>query len=140
MAKKKAAPKKSKPKIKPRKVAKVVAKKKPAPKKPTPPAKKPVASASRSSWLDGESNKPVIDKYARRMSTFVEAMQDGKIDASEVQAQEARLVKAMKETEPLLNADQHDKVTRLLCELCAYDLMQVLHSFEEARPKTVFQG
>ena len=46
----------------------------------------------------------------------------------------------MQEVEPLLEPDLHAKVTRLLCELTAYDLMQVMHSLHHSRPKTVFQG
>ncbi len=67
-------------------------------------------------------------------------MADGMIDEGELRAQEKRLVQAMRETEPLLKASLHAKVTHLLCELTAYDLMQVMHSFHRARPKTEFQG
>lgn len=94
----------------------------------------------RSSWLDADSHQPVIDRYARRLAPFVEAMADGKIDEAEVTAQEKRLVKLMKEVEPALSPALHAKVTQLLCELTAYDLMRILHSMEQARPKTVFQG
>jgi hypothetical protein len=67
-------------------------------------------------------------------------MADGRIDASELEAQQARLVKLMKEIEPKLNDELHAKVTQLLVELTAYDLMKVLHSMHAARPKTVFRG
>ena len=40
----------------------------------------------------------------------------------------------------MLDEDVHAKVTELLCELTAYDLMQVLHTMHEARPKTAFRG
>lgn len=104
------------------------------------PAKTGNSRSSRSSWLDADSHQPVIDRYARRLAPFVEAMADGKIDEAEVAAQEKRLVKLMKEVEPALPPDLHAKVTQLLCELTAYDLMRILHSMEQARPKTVFQG
>lgn len=96
--------------------------------------------SSPSSWLDAESHQPVIDRYARRLAPFVEAMADGKIDEAEVTAQEKRLVKLMKEVEPALPFALHAKVTQLLCELTAYDLMRILHTMDQARPKTVFQG
>ena len=67
-------------------------------------------------------------------------MAEGRIDESELAAQEGRLVKLMKEVEPLLGDALHEKVTRMLCELTAYDLMQVLHSMQESRPQTAFQG
>lgn len=104
------------------------------------PAAAPAGKTMRSSWLDDESNKPIIDRYARKLNTFVEAMSDGRVDAQEVAAQEARLVRLMKEVEPLLSPEQHEKVTRLLCELTAYDIMQILHTLEESRPKTQFVG
>lgn len=149
--------KKKKPPAKVRKAKPSAAKKPP----PMPAAKRPAAKpakkskpaaavakpasgggkpAMRSSWLDEASNAPLIEKQARRLNSFLEAMADGKIDGREIAAQEARLVKLMKEIEPTLDAATHAKVTQLLCELTAYDLMQVLHSMEMARPKTVFQG
>lgn len=133
---------KTKSKTKP---AKTNSKKRPAAaKKKSAAAGKPGKTgngrASRSSWLDAESHQPVIDRYARRLAPFVEAMADGKIDEAEVAAQEKRLVKLMKEVEPALPPALHPKVTQLLCELTAYDLMRILHSMEQARPKTVFQG
>lgn len=96
--------------------------------------------AVRASWLDDESNKPVIDRYARMLTSFVETMADGRVDAHELAAQEARLVRLMKEIEPELSPELHEKVTRLLCELTAYDIMQILHTLEESRPKTQFVG
>lgn len=104
------------------------------------PAAVPARKTTPSSWLDDESNKPIIDRYVRKLNTFVETMADGRVDAQEVVAQEARLVRLMKEVEPLLSPEQHEKVTRLLCELTAYDIMQILHTLEESRPKTQFVG
>ena len=148
--------KKKKPQAKIQKAKRASAKKKrplAAAKRPAKPAKKakPASAggrpmpasgrpAMRSSWLDEASNAPLIERQARRLNSFLEAMADGKIDDHEIVAQEARLVKLMKEIEPTLDAATHAKVTQLLCELTAYDLMQVLHSMEMARPKTVFQG
>jgi hypothetical protein len=95
---------------------------------------------SKSAWFDETSAQPLISEQAQRMESFLSAMADGKIDASEVKAQEERLIAQMKVVEPLLNEEQHAQVTKLLVELAAYDLMQVLHSIHAARPKTVFQG
>ncbi|HEX5443772.1 MAG TPA: hypothetical protein VFW87_08085 [Pirellulales bacterium] len=132
---------KTKSKAKP---AKTAAKKRPAAKNKPAAVRNSAKSGNRpsprSSWLDADSHQPVIDRYARRLGPFVEAMADGKIDEAEVSAQEKRLVKLMKEIEPALPPALHPKVTQLLCELTAYDLMRILHSMEQARPKTVFQG
>jgi len=109
-----------------------------APAKAT--SKKPVAATRRSLWLDDEARTPIIDRYARQLSSFLEAMSDGVVDTMELKRQETRLVKLMKEVEPQLDDALHAKVTRLLCELTAYDIMQIAHSLHDARPKTVFHG
>jgi predicted thioredoxin/glutaredoxin len=98
------------------------------------------SSKAPSSWFDEASNTPVIDEQARRLDSFLAAMADGVIDESELHAQEARVAELMKEVEPLLSDEVHDKVTRLLCEMTAYDLMRIFHAIQEARPKTVFRG
>ena len=46
----------------------------------------------------------------------------------------------MKEVEPHLDDALHAKVTQLLCELTAYDLMQMLHEMQKSRRQTVFHG
>jgi hypothetical protein len=100
-------------------------------------ARQPTA---RSSWLDDTLQAPLIEQYARQLDSFLETMADGRVDTSEIQAQEARLVALMREVEPQLDDALHEKVTRLLCELTAYDLMQMLHAMQGARPKTAFRG
>jgi hypothetical protein len=92
--------------------------------------------AKRKSWLDDKTQEPMIDQYAQQLGSFVDAMADGRVDASEVQKQEDRLVALMKEVEPKLDDGTHEKVTQLLCELSAYNLMQFLHSIHQARPAT----
>ena len=105
------------------------------------PAAKPAApKRKRQSWLDEKSQKPLIEQYARQLGSFMDALADGQVDASEIAAQEARLIKLMKAIEPRLDDDLHAKVTSLLCELTAYDLMHVLYSMHEARPQTTFRG
>ena len=67
-------------------------------------------------------------------------MADGVVDHGEVKAQEKRLVALMKVVEPKLNDELHAQVTKLLCELTAYDLMQVLNTLGSPRQKHVFRG
>lgn len=95
---------------------------------------------SASAWFDETSHAPLIAEKAQRAQSFLAAMADGKIDASELQAQESRLVQLMQEIEPQLSPALHARVTELLCELTVYDLMQAFHSLQEARPKSVFRG
>jgi hypothetical protein len=97
------------------------------------------SKGKRTSWLDNKSH-PLIEQHARQLDSFVDAMADGKIDPQELTAQEARLVALMKEIEPQIDDAVHEKVTRLLCELVAYDLMQMVHTMQESRAKTVFRG
>ncbi len=117
-----------------------------------PPVKRPAASAKpaakqptraggrRQSWLDENGQKPLIDQYTRQLGTFIEAMADGVIEDSEVKDQEKRVVKLMREVEPTLDDSQHGKVTHLLCELTAYDIMQMLHAMHQQRPQVAFRG
>jgi hypothetical protein len=69
----------------------------------------------------------------------MDAMADGRIDDGELRAQEQRLVAAMKEVESELSPAQHAKVTRLLCELTAFNIMQTLNSLQSSRPATKLQ-
>jgi hypothetical protein len=94
----------------------------------------------KSSWFDEQTQAPLIAEQAQRLESFLAAMADGRIDQSELQAQEERLVALMRKIEPQLDAALHVQVTQLLCELTAYDLMQSLHALQQARPKTVFRG
>ena len=97
-------------------------------------------SSVRQSWLDDKFQSTLIDEYTQKLSTFMEAISDGHVDDSELTAQEQRLVGLMKEVEPSLNDALHGQVTRLLCELTAFNVMQTLHSLQSSRPKSKFQG
>ena len=98
---------------------------------------------ARESWLAADGQSTIIDDKAEKMESFVAAMADGHIDADEVAAQEKQLIAVMQEVEPLLDDATHAKVTELLCELSAFNVMQVLHDLYEARlaaSKTKFVG
>jgi hypothetical protein len=101
---------------------------------------KPAGSGTRTEWLDATTQTPLIDDYAERLGTFLEAMADGQIDAQELQAQEARVAALMKAVEPKLDDALHEEVTQLLCELSAYNIMHTMHQLMESAPKTKFRG
>lgn len=105
-------------------------------------ASPPQISPNRMSWLDTEARTPIIDLYAQQLDSFIATIADGKVDEHEVQNQEARLVQLMQEIEPQLDDVMHEKITRLLCELTAYDIMQVLNTMQQAQPhaRSTFQG
>jgi hypothetical protein len=98
------------------------------------------ATGFKSQWLDETTGSPIIEQEARRLTSFIDALADGRVDDKELTAQETRLVALMKDIEPRLSPELHAKVTELLCELTAYDLMQVVYTIGQARPKTKFRG
>ena len=94
----------------------------------------------RQSWLDEQTQSPLIDDYVQQLGSFIDAMADGQVDEAEVQAQEERVVAPMKEIEPQLDDKTHAGVTKLLCEPSAYNLMQTLQAMHTALPATQFEG
>lgn len=98
------------------------------------------ATAPRTHWFDEQTQTPIIDQHARKLTTFLEALADGKIDEKEIKSQETRVYNLLKDLEPRLDDDLHARVTDLLCELTAYDLMQMLLQMQQSRPKTTFRG
>jgi hypothetical protein len=97
-------------------------------------------ATSKSAWFDEDANTPLIAEKAQRLDSFVAAMADGKVTHEELKGQEERVVKLLKEIEPQLEPALHDRVTALLCELTAYDIMQVLNMMQQARPEAKFRG
>lgn len=96
--------------------------------------------AAKTPWFDDSTDTPLIAEYARKLDSFLDAIADSRVETRELDAQEKRVVALMKEVEPLLSPEAHEKVTRLLCEVTAYDLMQALHMAGQARSKTKFRG
>ena len=94
---------------------------------------------ARQSWVDPDTNEPLIDDYAKQLNSFVRAFQDGVISDKEISDQEARLIDVMKDVESKLDDETHAKVTRLLCELNAYDIMQFTYEMQQARAQ-MFRG
>ena len=94
---------------------------------------------ARKSWIDPDTQEPLIDDYAKQMESFMRAFQDGVISDKEISDQEAQLIECMKEVEECLDDETHAKVTRLLCELNAFDVMQFTHEMQKARA-AMFRG
>lgn len=92
------------------------------------------------SWLDAATQAPLINQYTEQLTTFIDALADGRIEDSELAEQEARLKKAMHDVEPKLDGPLHAAVTQLLCELTAYNIMHTLNDLQKARPMSTFQG
>jgi hypothetical protein len=88
---------------------------------------------TRVSWFDEHTHLPVIDEQVKNLSTFVDAMADGVIDNAELSKQQSSVVEAMRAVESDLNDEQHRKVTRLMVELSAYNIMRLLHELQQSR-------
>ena len=96
--------------------------------------------AAKTAWFDDSTDTPLIAEYASKLDSFLAAISDSLVEVRELEEQEKRVVSLMKEVEPLLSPEAHEKVTRLLCEVTAYDLMHALHMAGHSRPKTKFRG
>lgn len=94
---------------------------------------------ARKSWVDPETNEPLIDDYAKKMANFMQAFSDGVITEQEISDQEARLVDLMRQVEEHMDDATHAKVTRLMCELTAFNIMQFVYEMQMSRA-TTFRG
>jgi hypothetical protein len=95
---------------------------------------------ARANWFDEDSDLPLIEEKVRDLQSFTKAMADGVVDNKEFEEQQSRLVAAMKAVESELNDDLHDKVTELLVQLTAYDIMRLLHELQAERARIAFEG
>jgi hypothetical protein len=88
---------------------------------------------TRVSWFDEKTHVPVIDEQVQNLSAFVDAMADGVIDDRELDKQQSSVIQAMKAVEGDLNDEQHAKITRLMVELSAYNIMRLLNELQRSR-------
>ena len=93
---------------------------------------------SRSSWFDDKAKHPSIDAQVQKLESFTNALADGVISKQELTGQEERLMAAMKKVEAELGDDLHAKVTTLLVELSAYNVMRLLHELQTERARMAF--
>ena len=93
---------------------------------------------ARTSWFDDDSDLPLIDEQVQRLESFTKAMADGVVEEKELSAQQERLAAAMKAVERDLDDETHAKVTRLLVELSAYDIMRLLRELQVERARSAF--
>ena len=92
---------------------------------------------ARTSWFD-DSDLPIIEEQVEKLESFTQAMADGVVDTEELERQQQSLVAAMKAVEAGLDDEQHSKVTRLLVELSAYNVMRLLHELQASRLQKTF--
>lgn len=94
---------------------------------------------SRISWIN-DDNHPLIDEHLSQLEHFTRSLADGIVDSKELDKQQENLVSAMKEVESELSDEQHAKVTKLLVELSAYNVMAVMHGLAAEHAKQTFAG
>jgi hypothetical protein len=93
---------------------------------------------ARASWFDEKAEHPVLQEHATKLDAFTSALADGVVSKRELDGQEQRLVAAMKALEPELSDALHAKVTTVLVELSAYNVMRLLHELQAERARMVF--
>ncbi|MGE5837356.1 MAG: hypothetical protein ACM4AI_22980 [Acidobacteriota bacterium] len=93
---------------------------------------------ARSSWFDDSGQHPVIQERIQTLDSFTSALADGVVTKQEIAGQEQRLSAVLKQVESELSDDQHAKVTTLLVELSAYNIMRLLHELQAERVRLAF--
>lgn len=94
---------------------------------------------ARINWLDEETDLPALEEHVQQLEHFTQSMADGVIEAQELSKQNDAVVAAMKAVQDDLSDEQHAKVTRLLVELTALNIMQTLHELAGERVRKVVE-
>ena len=89
-------------------------------------------------WFDEKTEYPIIHDQVNKLRSFTDALADGVVEKRELDAQEQRLVAAMKQLEPALSDELHAKVTSVLVEISAYNIMRLLHELQAVRAREAF--
>ena len=92
----------------------------------------------KTSWFDEKAEHEAIQKRVSKLDSFTSALADGVVSGQELSGQEQRLVAAMKTVEAELSDDLHAKVTTVLVELTAYNIMRLLHELQSQRARLTF--
>lgn len=90
---------------------------------------------ARMSWFDEGAEHPVVLESVSKLESFTSALADGVVEKKELAGQEQRLVAAMKHVEADLSDALHTKVTSVLVELTAYNVMRFLHELQAERAR-----
>ena len=93
---------------------------------------------ARTSWFDEKAEHPVVHERVNKLESFTSALADGVVEKNELAGQEQRLVAAMKRSRPELSDELHAKVTNVLVELTAYNVMRLLHELHAERARMAF--
>ena len=92
----------------------------------------------RGSWFDDRTEHPLIHEQMQKLESFTTALADGVVTQPELAGQEERLTAVMKALEGQLSDELHAKVTTVLVELSAYNVMRLLHELQAERVRMAF--
>ena len=95
---------------------------------------------ARTSWFDEGADQPAVLQQVEKLESFTSALADGVVEKKELESQERRLAAAMKGVESELTDELHAKVTTVLVELTAYNVMRLLHELKAERARIAFTG
>lgn len=95
---------------------------------------------ARTSWLDDKAGVPLIQERIQQLESFTSALADGVVTTQELSEQEQRLIAAMKSVEGELSDPVHAKVTAVLVEMTAYNVMRLLHELQVKHAQAAFRG
>jgi hypothetical protein len=93
---------------------------------------------ARTSWFDDLSEHPMIQERVEKLKSFTDALADGVISKQELAGQETRLAVVLKSLEPELSDELHRKVSTVLIELSAYNVIRTLHELQTERARMAF--
>ncbi len=93
---------------------------------------------ARASWLDDASDLPNLEARIASLDHFTAALADGVIELHELESQQARVADVMRALEPLLDDALHARVTDLLLEMTALNVMTTLHELATERVRATF--
>jgi predicted transcriptional regulator len=95
---------------------------------------------AKTSWFDDKAEHPILQERASKLESFTNALADGVVTRRELEGQEQRLMAALKALEPELSDALHAKVTTVLVELSAYNVMRLLHELQTERARIAFSN
>ena len=95
---------------------------------------------TRINWLDEDTNVPALEEQVGKLQHFTDSMADGIIDKDELTTQNKAVVSAMEAVQDELSDEQHAKVTTLLAELTALNIMTTIHELAVSRLRKTLEG
>jgi hypothetical protein len=95
---------------------------------------------AKTSWFDDKAEHPILQERATKLDSFTSALADGVVSKRELEGQEQRLVSALRTLEPELSDALHERVTTVLVELSAYNVMRLLHELQTERARVAFKN